>query len=260
MFKPNRVLGAALVAFALLGSRTAHADTEKAVNLMVKPRVGHTTRSKSVVKMTVMGRDLVITELEKDVVKEVKVNGDVVYENIHEGGTVSANGTETDQPASPTRTKTYDKFGKLKDYKNEDNSGFTTPEVSALMESITTWILTDKPVKTNDTWETELENPVVKDKKVVVKSTYLGVEKVDGKDFWKLKQSTEAASDAEGGKIVYDCTEWVDPANGDTFKFEGTVKNLPTQFGPLTIHITTQALKADAKNKAEAAKPIKNPN
>lgn len=255
MFKLNRVLGGVLLALTCIAGPMARADDEKPVHLLVKPKVGHVTHSKSVVKTSVMGMELIITSIDKDVVKEVKENGDVVYESGHESGTISVGGKEQEQPVTPATTKTHDKFGKLKDYKGKDNSGFTTPEIDAIMESITTLILTDKPVKTSDTWDTELDNPAVKEKKVVVKGTYLGTEKIDGKDYWKIKQTTEAVVDADGSKIGYDFTDWIDPVNGDTLKSEGTVKDVPTQFGVLTMHVSTKAVKADSKDKPKPAKP-----
>ena len=250
MLKTNRVLGGALFAFALIASQAvAYADDEKAVSLIVQPKVGRVTHSTGIVKTSVMGMDMVINGHEKETVKEVKENGDVVTETIDEGSTVKVGGKESDQTPSPPRIKIHDKFGKLKDYKSQDNSQFTTPEIDALLESLVTLILTDKPVKTNDTWQTELENPAVKEKKIMVKGTYLGLDKIDGKDYWKIKQTAEAAADAHGATIVYDFTQWIDPATGETFKSEGTVKGVPTMVGPLTFEVTTKAVKAGDKDK-----------
>ncbi len=255
MLKLYRVVGGALLTFALIaGQVVARADDEKAVSLIVKPKVGRVTHNKGVIKTSVMGMDMVITGREKETVKEVKENGDVVTETLDEGSTVNVGGTESDQTPTPPRTKTHDKFGKLKDYKSQDTSQFTTPEIDSLLESLVTLILTDKTVKTNDTWQTELENPAVKEKRITVKGTYLGLDKIDGKDYWKIKQTAEAAADAHGATIVYDFTQWIDPTTGETFKSEGTVKGVPTMVGPLTFQVTTKAVKAGDKDKPQPLK------
>jgi hypothetical protein len=255
MLKLNRVLGGALLAFALIaGQVVARADDEKAVNLIVKPKLGKVTYTKTVVKTSVMGMTMVITGHEKETVKEVKENGDVVTETAEEGSTVNVDGKESEQAPSPPRTKTHNKFGQLKDYKSQDNTQFTTPEIDSLLESLIALILTEKTVKINDTWQTELENPAVKEKKITVKGTYLGLDKIGGKDYWKIKQTSEAAADAHGATMVYDFTHWIDPATGETFKSEGMVKGVPTMIGPLTFQITTKAVKAGDKEKPEPVK------
>ena len=42
-------------------------------------------------------------------------------------------------------------------------------------------ILPEKEVKSGDSWQTEFDNPAAKGKKVTVKTSYLGTEKVDGR-------------------------------------------------------------------------------
>ena len=255
MLKSNRVLGGVLLAFALFGSQIAQADDEKPVNLLVTPKAGRVTRTQSVIKTSVMGMDLLITQTQKDTIKEVKDNGDFVTEIADEGSVVNIGGQEQNQPAVAPRTITRDKFGKVKEVKADDASGFMAPEVSKIMTALSTSILTDKAVKTKDTWQTDLENPAVKEKKITVKDTYLGLDKIDGKDYWKIKQTAEAIVDADGNKLSYDITEWINPADGNTVKIEGTIKDVPTQVGPLTMQITSKAIKSDEKAKTDAPKP-----
>ena len=101
---------------------------------------------------------------------------------------------------------------------------------------------------------------MVKDKKISNKDTYLGIEKIEGKDYWKIKQTSEAVADADGNKVSYEATVWVDPTNGMVFKTEGTYKDLPTPSGPITSQISSKALKAGDKDKAVPAKPEKKDN
>jgi hypothetical protein len=261
MSKLNRVLGGALLALALLGGQMARADDDKTVSLLVKPTLGRVTHKKIVIKTSVMGMDIVVNQAQQDTVKEVKENGDVVVEIVDEGSTLNIGGVDRDQPTASPHTVTRDKVGKVKEVKDADASGFMTPEVSKLVMMIATSILTDKAVKTNDTWQTELDNPAVKEKKVTVKDTFLGVDKVEGKDYWKIKQTAEAVVDTDGSKMSYEITEWIDPVNGDAFKIEGTIKDVPTQVGAITMQITSKSVKAgekskaDDKTKAEPAKP-----
>jgi hypothetical protein len=254
MFTWNRVLGGALLAFALIGSQVARADDEKAVSLIVKPKVGRVMRTKGVINTSIMGMDLVANQSQTDTIKEVKDNGDVVTEITDEGSTFTVGGMEQVQPASPPYTFTHDKLGKIKEFRKAEDNGFMSPEIAKLMDSLTAFILTDKAVKTNDTWQTELENPAVKEKKITVKDTYLGLDKIEGKEYWKIKQTAEAIVDADGNKVSYEITEWVTPTDGETYKVEGTVKDVPTKAGALTMKMTSKSTKVDDKEKPAATK------
>ena len=255
MMKRNRVMSGALFAFALLAGPMAHADDEKPVSLIVPPKAGRVTRAKTIIKSNLNGADLLITQTRKDTVKAVKENGDFIVEITDEGTTINFGGTDQEGPAMPPQTITRDKVNKIKEMKTPDANPYMAPEVSQLMVELATAILTDKPVKAKDTWQTELDNPAVKEKKITVKDTYLGPEKIDGKDYWKIKQTAEAIVDTDGSKMTYEITQWIDPADGSIFKIDGTLKDIPTTSGPLTMQITSTAIKAADKSKAETAKP-----
>jgi hypothetical protein len=49
--------------------------------------------------------------------------------------------------------------------------------------------------------------------------------------------------------------EWIDPTDGEAYKMEGTVKDLPTQVGALTMKMTSRSTKVDDKEKSAAPKP-----
>jgi hypothetical protein len=255
MFKRNLALYSALLAFALLAGQVARADDAAAVTLGFKPKLGRVSRSKTVIKTTVMGMDVIVNQTQKSTVKEVKENGDFILEVVDEGSTINIGGTEQDQPAGMPRTITRDKFGKVKEAKEVEGGGFMAPEISKLMTLLSTSIFADKAVKVDDTWQTELENPAVKEKKVTVKDTFLGIEKIDGKEYWKIKQTADAVLDADGSKMTYSFTAWLNPVDGEAFKVEGTVKDVPTQVGALTMEITSKSLPANDKEK-----PVKKDN
>ena len=250
MVKLNRVLGGAVLACTLLVGPIARADEEKPVHLIVKPVVGHVVRTKSIVKIDLMGMEMEAQGVEKSTVTAVQENGDVISEIVDEGGKIRSAGAEQDLPITPTYSITHDKFGKtIKSGKKPSEDGFTTPEVNKLMDALTDVVLTDKALKPNDTWQHELENPVIKEKKIVVKDTYLGLEKIAGKSYWKVKESAEAIVDADGAKVTYQVTEWIDPANGDTFQLEGSVSNVPTKAGLMTMHVNAKTIEATNKSK-----------
>ena len=254
MLTLHRVLGGALLIGALVGSQIARADDEKAVNLVVTPKAGRVVRTKSVVKTSFMGMELIVNQTQKNTIKEVKANGDIVEETADEGSTLLIGGQEQNQPPAPSYTVTTDKFGKIKVFRVVEAGGFMSPEVSKLMEVLGSFILTDKAVKANDTWQNEMENPAIKEKKITVKDTYLGTEKIDGKDCWKIKQTAEAALDADGAKMSFEAIEWVNAMTGEPVKLEGTVKDVPTQVGALTLKIVSNVVKVDEKEKAAPAK------
>lgn len=182
-------------------------------------------------------------------VKEIKLNGDVVIEELDEGGTLTFNGTDREIPKGRPSLVTRTKYGKLLDFKVEETAlSQQSPEVTRLMAAIGNPFLPEKPVKPGDTWENEVDNPLLKDKKVDVKTTFVGTEKVDGKAYWKLRQSSEALTDATGGKMTYEGAFWLDPANGQEERAEVNIKNLPSNFGSLTLQIKAERVKSSEKS------------
>jgi hypothetical protein len=223
---------------------------ESAVSLLRTYKAGEISRYKSTITANLMGTEVVVTQTIKEEVKEVKENGHAVIVSTNEGGKVSANGQEQEIPSTPPITTTRDRLGKLMDFKKEQSpQGLTSPEVERLMTALSDTLFTDKPVKAGDTWQIEIDNPVVKEKKVVVKGAFLGTEALDGRDLWKVKQSGEADIDSNGAKMSYEFTAWLNPANGQPVKVEGSVKDLPTQFGPLSMKVVMTLLPAEENAK-----------
>jgi hypothetical protein len=243
----NRMLCGVVCVLALSAFQVARADDMTKLTRTYK--AGDVTRYKQIIKVSVMGMDIVVTTVTKSTVKEVKPTGDVVVLREGESGTLSMNGSDMPQPPGPPVTFTYDKSDKLADFKATEEGGFLDPGVNRLVAVVHHIVLTDKPVKTGDTWETELENPAVKGKKLTLKSTFLGTEKRDGKELWKIKQAGEPAVDEAGGKMTVEFTALLDPATGQEIHLEGSVKQIPTQFGSLDWTEESNVLKADADKK-----------
>jgi len=239
-----RILTAGML---LLASMGANAD-EKAVTLARAYKEGDKVSHKITVTVSVNGMDVVVTRTAKSTVKEVKKTGEVVIIQTDDGSSLNIGGTEQQQPAGPPVTEIRDKNGKLTEVKiDEAAQGFMTPDIQQLVAKASDVHLTDKPVKPGDTWTTEFDNPAVKGKKFNAKSTYIGTEKVDGQDLWKVKQTVEADSDADGKKLSIDLTAWLDPAKGQTVKMEGNAKDVPTNFGSLTWVMKQVMVKEAAK-------------
>jgi hypothetical protein len=119
-------------------------------------------------------------------------------------------------------------------------------------------ILPTEAVKEKGTWKVELDNPIYAKMKIKGENTYLGLDKVDGVDLWKIKQTATVPTDGEGGAVVFDGTFWLNPANGQMVKMEGTAKDVPTQFGKLSLAISVSQVKDDkpAPTTADKKAPV----
>lgn len=250
----NMVLRAALLALTLAVVQNAHAEPTKMV--MTRPfKAGTVANYKVSIKASIQGMDIIIDQSQKQTIKAVKDNGNVVILSEDLGGTMKLNGTEQEQkPGAPT-TETRDKLGKLVDlsHEQEQNAPFT-PEVQKLIASISDLMLSEKEIAEGDAWETQFDNPATKDNKVKVKTTYQGTEKVAGVDLWKFKQTSEAVVNADGSKLTNDGVIWINPVDGLLEKMEGTFKNVPTQFGPIDIAMSIQRAKTPVAGDAKADK------
>lgn len=244
MLKNRTGLAVAFTFAAALTLAQGATAQDKSINLAYNYKAKDSYRSKVTVNTTVNGMDVAVNATAKTEIKEIKTNGDIIIITTNEGGKLSIGGQEQDQPATPPVTITRSKLGKLLEYKAEDAAmGVLAPEVQKLMAMLGEQMFTDKDVKKGDTWTTEIENPAVKEKKVTVKGTFLGTETVDGVDLWKVKQEADAAVDKDGNKMSINTTNWINPANGQVVKSDGTVKDLPTQFGPMTWTMKQELIK-----------------
>lgn len=230
------------------------AAQDRAVQLTGSYKAGDVARYKYDITAQVSGTEVPAYRTIKETVKEVKPNGDVVLLQQDEGGKYVANGQDNDlQPESPA-TITFDKSGKLVSFTTNENegSGFMETPIRKLLAVMTHVYFPSKAVSPADTWQVELDNPAVKGKKVVVKMTFLGVDTVDGVQYWKVKQSASAAVDAEGDKMATEFTYWLDPANGSMVKGEGSEKGVPTQYGPMDLAVKISRVKPSEEAKQGA--------
>lgn len=243
-----------LLALAALAT-TARADD--AITIAHAYKVGDVGHYKISMTTNVMGADASLEQKVKMTVKELKANGDVVIVEESEGGKITFNGQEQDLPQTPPVTQTRDKLGRLVALKKEDNpQGFIAPEIEQIMAMLQMALLPDKAVKPGDSWTNDQDNPAVKGKKIAIKTTYVSTDKVNGTDLLKLKQTAEAETDANGQKMVWDSTSWLDPTTGALARSEVKLKDLPTIAGLVQVDLKMEAVKGDS-DKKDAAKEAK---
>jgi len=226
------------------------------ITLKYTTKVGDSQHQQILVKANVGGVDAVVKQTQKRLTKEVNDAGDVTFLVTDEGGTLTLAGSDQHQDPGPDVTVKRDKLGKLTDWKpakDFDNPPMS-PEVMRATEQLYTVVLPTMAVKEKDTWKVELDNPVYSKAKIKVENTYLGMEKVDGVDLWKIKQTATVPLDADGGVSAFDGTFWLNPSNGQLVKLEGNVKDVPSQFGKLQLEITVSPVK-DEKPVSAAADP-----
>jgi hypothetical protein len=240
--KLRLIIPAALAAIAVA------AYAQDGVVLTRAYKKGDVVRYKSVVNASVMGGEAVVTATTKGTVKEVKDNGEITVSIVDEGGTLSFGGAEQDLPAGAEVVETREKSGKLKKVAFPNGGQeFVAPEIRELMTLVADPILGDKPVKPGDKWESEIDNPAVKGKKVAFKTTYVGPEKVGEVNTWKVLQTAEALTDDKGAKLTAEYTYWLENGNGATVKAESKVSGIPTQFGDMSWTSKIERIAADVK-------------
>ncbi|HLK55963.1 MAG TPA: hypothetical protein VKU00_05350 [Chthonomonadaceae bacterium] len=253
----------ACFAFGLLAAQTVRAD-DSPVLLQHTVKTKDLARYKIVIKAEVPAvGSATLTIIRKDEVKEVKDNGDTSTLVTPEKMTLNLAGDESDRDTPPPFTLVRTKVGKLLDYKpeKEDESILTTP-MWKLFNALSEPLLAAKEVKPNDTWETEFDNPLVDGKKFTLKSVYLGTEKVDGVDLWKIKQTATPVVDKDGGKMPFEQTSWLDPASGQIVKAEATYTDIPTntQFGKVGMSIKVTPVKDEKKPDEKKSDEKKDPS
>jgi hypothetical protein len=162
-------------------------------------------------------------------VTAVMDSGDFATTEIDEDTKVIVMAMELPPPKSVPTVMTRARGNRLVDYQRAEQAGITTLEVQRLLASLSEPLVADKTVSTGESWETELDNPVVAGKSFKVKSTFVGTEKLGETEAWKITQST--ATELPGGPFSHEATYWLDPANGQVVKQEATTKGVPSNVG-----------------------------
>jgi hypothetical protein len=250
--KATRALQSVLIALAAAAacapSALAQATGDQpAVAIARIQKVGDIQRVKVLATAEVTGSTVDVERTVKSVVKEIKKTGEIVVISTDEGGKVNVGGQERDVPPSGPATITTDKLGRIVRYERPANDmSMMAPEVEQMMAVMQDYLLPEKPVKPGESWECQLPNPLIKDKKVQVKTTFVGLDKHEDAPVWKIKQVVTADVNTEGGKFTAEFVFLADPANGIAKLADGTMKGVPTQYGPLDIKLKAVLLKPEA--------------
>jgi len=216
---------AAVFAAAVLSAAAA----AQGLKLARTPKKGDMVTYRFEVKGDVAEVPFSVTGRTKREVTEVKDSGDFVTTETNEETKVVVMGMELPSPPVLPLAITRARGNRLLDYKTEQQADFIALEVQRLLSALGEPLMPGKDVSGGDTWETEIENPVVAAKKVKVKTRFAGTEKLGEAEVWKVTQS--AAADLTEGQLSFDATYWLDPSNGQILKQEAMVKNVPSQFG-----------------------------
>lgn len=233
----------AAVAVALILPSTIFAD-EAAVMLSRKLKAGETIKHKFLVTANVNGADVVVRREASTKIVEIKPDGKVVVETQDLAGKVEFGGMEMEVPAVAAVTTVRDKQGKILEFKMAGSEGtIMSSEVMHIMAAISEIAFPENAVKPAESWTTEYDNPAAKGKKFTLKGTFVGMEKVDGVDCWKVKQAG-ADIEAEGNKVGIEMTCFFDASNGRMVKTEANIKDIPTQFGALTFTVKLDLVKS----------------
>ncbi len=208
----------------------AHADD--AVTLAYNLKAGMSSKYKTVAHVPIPGGgagDVIATNVQTSIIKEIKPDGSVVVEVISDEASFDMGTGPQPLPNPAPITITYDKSGKLKELKGADESSTTfSPDVYQILQMTGHILFPDHPVKSGDNWEALVDDPVVKGKKVTVKDTYSGSEIRDGKTVWKIEQDVTAPVSADGTILNSKVTAYLDPSSGDMIYEKSDITNLPS--------------------------------
>ena len=227
-----RPLWAAVCALAMAGTAAVRAaDTDVSLTRVYKK--GAVVRHKITLNGQAGGTDFTVSSGTKQEISEVTPEGKATVVLTNEASRLSVGGQEMEQPAEAPITFTRDRAGRLLSV-GQQQPGIFSPEVQHLLLMLSEVLLPEKAVATGGTWETVLDNPAVKDGKVTVKGTFVGMDKIGEASLWKIRQTVDAPVDAAGKKLTVESTSWLDPADGQIVKQESSVKDAPSQFGEMS--------------------------
>jgi hypothetical protein len=184
-----------------------------------------------------------VTTLLSQEVKSLSEKGEATVVTTIQKNEATINGQKLpDDPAQyPIITEVFSKNGLVLKHEVENaQPGLEKfDDLTAMLSNMPT---PDKPVKIGDSWKTELENRLVKGKKVTLTSTLVGKEKVGDADTFKVKVETEIPMMEDAGEkdtIKVAGTYNIDAAAGRFLRADYTVENaeLPTQVGPVRVKV-----------------------
>ena len=203
------------------------------ITLAIPFASGRVYRYKSTVAIT-GGSIQVQAELtRRETTTEVKANGEIRAELVEEGGKAIINGMENPLPAGKPVRLLLDRYSRLLLFTpTEEGGDFISPPIRHIMALADRIAFPRLPVKPGDTWETEVRNPTGRSRRILIKTTYLGTERVGASELWKMRQTFEVPT--EDGSLGAETIGFVDPATGDIVQADQTLTKVPTAAGVVT--------------------------
>lgn len=200
------------------------------ISLKRTAKVGDSAKYRLKADVDVQGTEVQFTALVSEKISKVESNGNYVIESTQSEGKATFGGQDMDAPTT-SQTMTYKSTGELLELKAED----TSPQVYRTA-ILTTFVVTDKPVKVGDTWNVELK----KDDKtgaVPVKGSYKveAEEKVGEVECFKVKYTTKENEGGDAAATV-EATSWINKKDGSLVKSEGNWKNVQFPGVPMPIN------------------------
>lgn len=213
----------ALIALALLASVLPATAQNPVYTLKRTPTVGskHQYELTMDLKITQGGQEFAIAVSGKSEQKVEAVDADGSYtENHRQYDThLVVAGQDQDQPESNSQIR-IDKEGNLLDYKSEMSGPFNFRR-----HYLTQVFMPSAPVAVGATWTKHIDSSDKGTRKMDIKYTLLGVEKIGDEDYYKVKiESKELEGENPSG---FDGWTLISAKDGHEGHSEGTMTNMP---------------------------------
>ncbi len=176
----------------------------------------------------------------KNEVKEVTDMGVATWEQLDEKVMLVINGMEIPSPSKPRPvTVVFGPSGMVVKRTNPGGDPFNPSEKSLGM--LNSFPAPTLGVKPGDSWKLEVPNPVLKNRKVSISSTFLGTEKVMGIESVKCKQILDfpTAYGTDPADICHvEATYWLDSKNHQLLRASVLTKNALLPFPTKNMEVS----------------------
>jgi hypothetical protein len=195
-------------------------------NLKHPAKEGEVFKYKMTGELSVMGQSVQMSAIMTNKTTKVGTDGNYVVESKMSEAKIVLNGSEMDLGDQPGSTTTYKPDGTVVDVQGE-----SVEAGGARMANLTSFIISEKPVKVGDSWTSEVKGDSKKNTvDVSGKYTLEAIEKLDSGEAAKVSfESKEKAGDTPA---TISGTAWIDVKSGNPVKVENTWKNVPIPGAP----------------------------
>lgn len=170
-----------------------------------KFKKGDAARNKTKIRMNgILANNVEVSILfdlvDKQTVTDITTAGDIVLSTISESVEASVNGkpAPSGKPDNTPFISVLSRSGVLLKRKSKPNP--LTEQYETLQTVARSYPAPKKPVKVGESWETELDNPLLPGKKVTLISILTGVEKIKGADCLAIDVQASVPTPGENGE------------------------------------------------------------